>query len=628
MVRPGSFSALGFCLLLFGAIASPQARTTTPVATTPPAQNAPVPVFHTTANLVIVDVVVRDHGAPVHDLRASDFRIFEDGRAQKITVFEEHRSSDALRVATAPANLPPHTYSDAPQYILPSAVNILLLDALNTPLPDQIYVRRRMIQYLHTIPPGTRIAVFTLGSRLRIIEGFTTDPSVIEKAITKGRGSPEESPVLDPDWDQTLNEAANLAGTGGASSLAQAGMAAFATESQNFESQLRAGMTFDAMDQLAHYLATIPGRKNLVWFTGSVPFSLVTGSNPDQDQMADLQDQAKKMLELLALARVALYPVDARGLLGTPGGQAETRVQNPNLFNSIQAPSGGNGAIPSQAISVTNPGGGGENSAGSPGQSVSQVVQQRDSAFLTQNAWDHFNMEQFAKATGGKAFVTNGLGQALGDAIANGSDYYTLAYAPENANYNGAYRKIDVKLPEYHYDLQYRRGYFAEDPASQDKLFTGRRSPLIDAMQHGVLPLSQVLFQVRVVGSTDPAVAGERLSPDPAGALVKSLKPPLQRYVADYTIDPSTLNTRTLPDGRIHSEVELTQVAYNVEGIRENYTDVGLGVDTPPAQARDGIHLHQEIDLPAGQMFLKIGVHDLVSGRIGTVEIPLTVPKR
>jgi hypothetical protein len=52
---------------------------------------------------------------------------------------------------------------------------LLLLDALNTPLSDQVYVRRRMVQYLHTIPPGTRIAVFTLGSHLRIIEGFTTD---------------------------------------------------------------------------------------------------------------------------------------------------------------------------------------------------------------------------------------------------------------------------------------------------------------------------------------------------------------------------------------------------------------------------------------------------------------------
>jgi hypothetical protein len=82
------------------------------------------------------------------------------------------------------------------------------------------------------------------------------------------------------------------------------------------------------------------------------------------------------------------------------------------------------------------------------------------------------------------------------------------------------------------------------------------------------------------------------------------------------------------PDGRRHTEVELTQVVYDVEGLRQNYTDVGLGVDTPAAQDHDGIHLHQEIDLPAGKVYLRIGVHDLIGGQIGTVEIPLVVAKQ
>ncbi|HEY1502107.1 MAG TPA: VWA domain-containing protein [Acidobacteriaceae bacterium] len=613
------FSCLGILLLNGASSAGAQTASESSATTSPAAsQNAvrPVPLFKTNANLVVVDVVVRDKGEPVHDLRSSDFHLFEDGHEQKVTIFEEHRSTDALRVSAPPPDLPPNTWSDAPRYAVTSAANVLLLDALNTPLSDQVYIRRRMIQYLRTIPPGTRIAVFTLGSHLRIIEGFTTNSSTIEKAMA-GRGNPEKSPVMDPDWDQTLGEAANLSG----GVAAQAAMTGFAAETQSFESLARGNMTFDAMHQLAGYLATIPGRKNLVWFTGSVPFSLMTGSNPNQDQMADLQDQAKKLMELLTLARVALYPVDARGLLGTPGADAQSRVMNPNLFNST-GPAGGatQGPVPSQAIA---------NSAGLPGQTVSQVVQQRDQAFLEQTTWDHLNMDQFAKATGGKAFInTNALGEALGEAIANGADYYTLAYAPENHNYNNDYRKIEVRIPEEHYDLAYRRGYFALDPAKQDQLFSGRRSPLIDAMQHGVLPLSQLPFQVRVVPATDPVVKDIKLSPDPAGGMAKTLKPPLLRYVADFTIDPAGLDARTLPDGRRHTEIELTQVAYDAGGTRENYADVGLGVDTPPTQEHDGIHLHQEIDLPAGHVYLRIGVHDLISGRIGTVEVPLTVAKQ
>src|ERR1700691_3315775 len=48
------------------------------------------PVFRTNANLVVVDVVVRDKGQPVHGLKAADFQIREDGKEQKISVFEEH----------------------------------------------------------------------------------------------------------------------------------------------------------------------------------------------------------------------------------------------------------------------------------------------------------------------------------------------------------------------------------------------------------------------------------------------------------------------------------------------------------------------------------------------------------
>jgi VWFA-related protein len=617
-------SRLGFLFLVSASAARGQTPQGT-AATSPPSAiqspSRPIPLYRATANLVLVDVVVRDKGNPVHGLAASDFHILEDGREQKITVFEEHRSTDVLEVANAPANLPSNTYSDAPRYAIASAANVLLLDALNTPLSDQIYVRRRMIQYLHTIPPGTRIAVFTMASHLRIVEGFTTDSSVIEKALQSGRGNAEPSPVMDADFDQALTDVNDLAAGGGASALAQEAMQQFANDTKSFESQLRSEMTIDALDQMARYLSTVPGRKNLIWFTGSMPFNPNTGSRPDQDQMVDLRDQAKNMLELLAVARVALYPVDSRGLMSPPSNQAQTNILNPNLMNSVTTQSSGltrGGSLSKEAQQI----------GPATSSRLNQRLQQGDEAFLDQIAFDHLNMDVFAKETGGKAFFnTNGLGAALGDAISNGSDYYTLAYAPQNRNYNGSYRKVEVRLTEGHYDLEYRRGYFSVDPATQNKLVPGRRSPLIDAMQHGVLPLSQVPFQVRVVPATDPVVKDLKFSADPAGLLAKSLRLPLERYVSDFTIDPDGLDSRELPDGRRHTEIELTQVAYDLEGIRQNYTDAGLGIDTPPSQKQDGIHLHQEIDLPAGKFYLRIGVHDLISGRIGTVEIPLKVAK-
>jgi VWFA-related protein len=565
-------------------------------------------IFRTTANLVLLDVVVTDKGNAVQRLKASDFRISEDGREQNITAFEEHRATDAVESAKV-ETLPPHTFSNAPRYAITSAANVLLLDALNTPLADQVYVRQRMLKYLHTIPPGTRIAVFTLASKLRMVEGFTTDSTTIENALKEARGHPELSPVMDPLYDQQMAPMGLLADSGGASAEAVEAMNQFAAETAGFEVDLRLNITIDAMEQLARYLSTVPGRKNLIWYTGAVPINI--GPDPTQEDPSasqrDYGDRLSKLAELMALARVAVYPVDARGLVNVTGDQAENNQQNPGILTLTPN---------SRPVAVPIP-------------STSEVIDQANTQFLVSNFAEHSTMDQIANETGGKAFYnTNAVGEAVVKSITNGANYYTIGYIPANKNYNGTYRKIDVQMPEGHAELEYRHGYYADDPAQTAKLMPGRLSPLIAAMQHGVLPQSQVLFRVRLLPASDPELKDEKISPDPAGALVKTLKPPLQRYVADFTIDPSGFDSRPLADGRVHREMELTQVAYDAEGIRLNYTDGGFAVDTPPAQsAQQGIRMHQEIDLPAGQVFLRIGVHDLISGRIGTVEIPLQVAK-
>src|SRR5579863_2699456 len=70
-----------------------------------------------------------------------------------------------------------HVYTNFPITQNADAVNVLLLDALNTPSRDQTFVHSQMIKYLKTIPAGTRIAIFTLASRLRMLQGVTSDSS-------------------------------------------------------------------------------------------------------------------------------------------------------------------------------------------------------------------------------------------------------------------------------------------------------------------------------------------------------------------------------------------------------------------------------------------------------------------
>jgi hypothetical protein len=41
-----------------------------------------------------------------------------------------------------------------------------------------------------------------------------------------------------------------------------------------------------------------------------------------------------------------------------------------------------------------------------------------------------------------------------------------------------------------------------------------------------------------------------------------------------------------------------------------------------------GMPMHQELDVPTGEVYLRIAIHDLSTDRIGSVEIPLRVPDK
>ncbi|MGB6158233.1 MAG: VWA domain-containing protein [Acidobacteriaceae bacterium] len=584
--------ALPLALIAVPASAQAGAATPTPAPAAQPQPSQQTPVFRTNADLVLVDVVVREKkgGKPVEGLEKSEFQAFEDGQQQALTVFEEHRATDTILASKAPA-LPPHVYSDFPQYAITSAANVLLLDALNTPLNDQKYARAQMIRYLHTIPPGARIAVFTLGSKLQMIRGFTTDQGAVAAAINGKRGAAETSRIVDQnDVESTSGLSEFGSALPGPTSSA---LAAFSKETETFTIDVRKRMTIAALEQLGRFLSTVPGRKNLIWSTGSFPISLDLDPSQLDGESRDYAADIAALDELLARARVAVYPVDARALMTLP---------NANLAND---------AAGGQRLSLQ----------GAAAQGLANDQGQ------PQKWWEsHQTMEQVAQETGGRAYYnTNAVGQAVASAIADGSNYYTLGYVPTNKNYNGGLRKIEVRLEEKEYDVSYRRGYDAVDPAKVDKLHAARLSPVTGGMLHGSLPLSQVIFEVRVLPAGDPALHGVQPAAGPAVKPEKPLQEPVRRYMIDYSIDPHRLAFAELPDGKLRAELEVAQAVYDVDGKRVNYSDTGLEVDLTAQELaramRLGIPVHEEIDLPAGDVYVRMGVRDATSGRLGTVEI-------
>ena len=154
---------------------------------------------------------------------------------------------------------------------------------------------------------------------------------------------------------------------------------------------------------------------------------------------------------------------------------------------------------------------------------------------------------------------------------------------------------------------------------------------LFRSLERGAPPLAQIAFEVRLLAANDPAAKAERPAPGVAGEMGRSVRAP-ERYLADFSVNPRGLTWTALPNNVAHAEVEVSMVAWSADGTRLNYTDRGLGVNLTVAQSeqalRTGLPIHEEIDLPAERVYLRVAVHDLVSGRIGSTEIPLTVERK
>lgn len=595
-------------------------------STEPGATRGNPPAARSIARLVVVDVAVSSAGKPVKGLQQSQFHLFEDGREQSLKIFEEHNSADASQVQRLPS-LPANTYSNFPETTVTDAANVLLLDALNTPAKDQMYVRQQMIQYLKNIPAGSHIAIFTLASRLRIVEGFTSDRNALLAALNNKRNGASESPLLDDPNDASVtnlnsNEQMMTQAIGDSSQVMES-LQQFQADLAAFQMDLRVQMTLDSLKQLAGYLGGIPGRKNLIWFSGSFPVSLdpdVTLGN-EFSPARDYAELLKATSDLLAAGRVAVYPVDARGLF--PSSVFDAGNPNSNYSGVSNSPPG--------APSGGGLGGGRRPRFPSVGNATNPNVFARDRAKFSQTtAAEHATMLQIAEETGGQAYYdTNGIKDAIASAIENGENYYTLAYTPSDANFNGKFRKIEVRLSRQTYHLAYRAGYFADPPDTH-----APGIPLTAAasvMQRGAPASSQILFKVRVLPSDDASLKGLHSQAGPAGLFTDRLRGPVKRYWIDYAADMHQVGVSIGEDGLYHASLEFVALAYDRDGKVLNAAERAIKLNLQPVQYKrimqSGMPLHQEIDVPTSEVHLRLAIHDLMTDRVGSMEIPLQVSK-
>jgi hypothetical protein len=186
----------------------------------------------------------------------------------------------------------------------------------------------------------------------------------------------------------------------------------------------------------------------------------------------------------------------------------------------------------------------------------------------------------------------------------SGSSYYTLAYKPAGIEWNGKYRKIALKTSRRDVKLLYRSGYYATSDGSSSKDDPGRAVAM--AMQPSAPISTQLIMKARVIPAKSVA--------EPTG---------IDILIDVHDLTFAEQNERKQPD------VQFVAVAWDTNGkASANFSEEFR----PPLTAaqmqsflRSGMQVHENLLLKAGSYQLRLGVMDRLSGRIGTLDVPLTI---
>ncbi|MCC6390686.1 MAG: VWA domain-containing protein, partial [Bryobacterales bacterium] len=292
--------------------------------------------FTSTTQLVIVNVSVKDKdGNPMEGLKASDFTVLEDGKPQKLSVFEYQRlEEEALpqpalqpRAAAAPAGgvKPPVATQIASAKAgevkyKDRRLLVLFFDQASMPVSDQVRAQKAALKFLDTqMTKADVVAVMTFATDLRVVQDFTSDRELLTGVVKK----------------IGIGETGMADGSTGDDTEADTGDA-FTQDDSEFNI-FNTDRKLAALESAVKMLASLPEKKALVYFASGMNRTGI-----------DNQAQLRATINAAIRSNVAFYPVDARGLVasapigdatkGSPGGRAmysgsSQRTQLSNLQN-------------------------------------------------------------------------------------------------------------------------------------------------------------------------------------------------------------------------------------------------------------------------------------------------------
>lgn len=540
--------------------------------------------FRTETILVQIPTIVTDKsGNHVHGLKQENFHIFENGKEQKIANLEEFTSNHAPLPLVKPtagefSNL------DAVNRA-PTSVAIIALDTINTPFSDQAWGRKQLVSFLADHVETTQpTALVQIGSQgMKVISWLTTDPNTLLDALKKVKaeipamqGTDVDSQAAAATGDVALANSLNASPT--AYSLIQptgvdnSGNATVSVGLQQFILSADAGIvrmqqnraievTLNAFLDIARSVSGIPGRKALIWATGSFPFVMDNYSAVPGGYLTLLYERT---MQALNDAEVSIYPVDVRGLVNTSATADATYaglLTGPGMTHSIVARS-----------------------------------------WLQSTTLD--SLKDIAEMTGGRAFYNNNdVASGFRRAADDSAEYYLLSYYLDTSNNKAGWRQLKVKVDKPGVELRARSGFFLTNATSNPHVTRDLdvKAALDSPFDSTGIPMTVQWREPTADG--DKKKVGFQIHLAGGSILIE------EAHNNHFDLEFDAVAFRKGESAGTFGKIMAGTI----------------NADALASVKATGVGFHDAMDLAPGQYTVRFVVRDNLTGKIGSVSAPLTV---
>ena len=527
--------------------------------------------FASSTELVLVPTVVSDKsGIHMPGLQKDEFALKQDGKSHPIAVFEEVKTSAARLHRSEGQN---GTFSNFESGSSDNhRLNIIVLDFVNTPFPDQANARNELLKFLSEVAEsGEPMCLLALTSGgMSLLHDFADDPKLLAAGLRQVKATP--APLI---HESTVDPGHPPPSDALGATLTKMIRGQLQTEAQlaSIERKEAASITVQSLQQIAKAFLGLPGRKALIWASSGFPFSLSPPSalmcEPacpvhHRDEMQSAYDNLWRMMND---AQIAIYTVDLRSAASGTSAAGEDTFTRPYDVGDPQF------------------------------DTAAQAQWKKEDTSST--------LQLFAENTGGKAFLGgNNLVQTFRQAIQDDSSYYMLGYYVSRTSTKPGWHQISVTISKKGAHARYRNGFFLSRDTSTTSARQDVRLALTSPLDFVGVPVS-VTWSGREAGKS----AGKT------------------RMQFDLVMPPNFASVDESDQN--HLVVDIAAVARSVNGdvVAElaQRIETHLKSDGLEQIQHSGMTYRNGLQLPPGEYTVRFVVRDSLGNRMGSVAAPIKV---